>query len=49
VAGGPIWLFVATCMLEGLPGAVTGYLMLVVAFWRMLHVFPADGLGSHQQ
>ena len=44
-----IWLFVATCVLEGLPGAITGYVMLGVTFWRMLHAFPADGLGSHQQ
>jgi hypothetical protein len=44
-----IWLFVATCTLEGLAGAITGYVMLGVAFWRMLHVIPADGLSSHQQ
>ncbi len=44
-----IWLFIATCMLEGLAGAISGYVMLMVAFWRMLHIFPADGLGAHQQ
>ena len=44
-----IWLFVATVLLEGLAGAIAAYVMLGVAFWRMLSIIPADGLGSHQQ
>ena len=44
-----IWLFVATMVLEGLAGAITAYVMLGVAFWRMLSIIPADGLGSHYQ
>ena len=43
------WLFIATMVLDGLPGAIAGYVMLCVAFWRMMKAIPADGLGSHQQ
>jgi hypothetical protein len=43
------WLFVATVLLHGLAGAISAYVLLGVAFWRMLCLFPADGLGSHQQ
>lgn len=44
-----LWLFVATMVLHGLAGAITAYVMLCVAFWRMMRAIPADGLGSHQQ
>jgi hypothetical protein len=44
-----IWLFIATVLVHGLPGAIAGYVLLCVAFWRMMKIIPPDGLGSHQQ